>query len=180
MSRADDAKGERRNAGRPVEVLDAARFASGGVAGFADRSRARAQAASPFAGLSGPWVGDGSIRLANGAVERLRCQATYAVGGGGDTLDQTLRCASAQDSFEFRIALENNAGAILGNWSELTRKVAGGVSGHGGNGVIQAAVRGQAFSADVTVATRGAQQSVEIRAQGGGFSTVSILLRRGR
>ena len=74
---------------------------------------ARAQAASPFAGLSGSWAGDGSVWLANGAFERLRCQATYAVGGGGDTLDQTLRCAGAQDSFEFRIALENDAGAIL-------------------------------------------------------------------
>ncbi len=141
---------------------------------------ARAQAASPFAGLSGSWAGDGSVWLANGAFERLRCQATYAVGGGGDTLDQTLRCAGAQDSFEFRIALENDAGAILGNWSELTRKVDGGVSGRGANGVIQATVRGQTFTADVTVATRGAQQTIEIRAQGGGFGAASILLRRGR
>jgi hypothetical protein len=150
------------------------------VGPIAPIDRARAQAASPFAGLSGPWAGDGSLRLANGAVERLRCQATYVVGGGGDTLDQTLRCASQQDSFEFRIELENNGGAILGNWSELTRKVQGGVSGRDENGVIQAVVRGQAFTADVTVATRGPRQSVEIRAQGGGFSTASILLRRGR
>ncbi|MGO9773359.1 MAG: hypothetical protein ACLPSW_28205 [Roseiarcus sp.] len=153
-------------------------LAAGSLASPIDR--ARAQPASPVAGLSGSWAGDGSVWLANGAFERLRCQATYAVGGGGDTLDQTLRCAGQQDSFEFRIELENNGGAILGNWSELTRKVQGGVSGRGANGVIQAVVRGQAFTADVTVATRGARQSVEIRAQGGGFSTASILLRRGR
>ncbi len=150
------------------------------VGSIGPMDRARAQAAGPFSGLSGSWAGDGSVRLANGAVERLRCQATYAVGGGGDTLDQTLRCASEKDSFEFRIELENNGGAIVGNWSELTRKVQGGVSGHGANGVIQAAVRGQAFSADVTVGTRGAQQSVEIRSRGGGFSTASIVLRRRR
>jgi hypothetical protein len=140
--------------------------------------RARAQAADPFAGLSGSWAGAGSVRLANGGVERLRCQATYA--GGGNALNQTLRCASASDAFDFRIELENDGGAIVGNWSELTRQVQGGVSGHGANGVIRAAVRGQAFFADVTVATRGARQSVEIRAQGGGFSAASIVLRRER
>ncbi|MGD0639427.1 MAG: hypothetical protein ABSC22_01650 [Roseiarcus sp.] len=141
--------------------------------------RARAQAADPFAGLSGTWAGDGSVRLANGAVERLRCQATYAV-AGGDTLDQSLRCSSDKDSFDFRIQLENNGGAILGNWNELTRRVEGGVSGHGAKGVIQAVVRGQAFYADVTVATHGAQQSVDIRAQGGDLVAASIVLRRER
>lgn len=142
--------------------------------------RARAQAADPFAGLSGTWAGDGSVRLTNGAVARLRCQATYDVGGGGDTLDQSLRCASAKDSFDFQIQLENNGGAILGNWNELTRRVEGGISGHGAKGVIQAVVRGQAFYADVTLTTRDARQSVDIRAQGGDFSAVSIVLRRER
>jgi hypothetical protein len=136
--------------------------------------------AGPFDGLSGTWTGAGSAALANGAVERLRCQATYAVSGGGDTLDQDLRCASDQDHFDFRIQLANQNGAILGNWTELTRQVQGGISGHGSNGSIQATVRGQAFSAEVAVTTRGAQQSVTIRGQGGGFSAVSIVLRRER
>lgn len=134
----------------------------------------------PFDGLSGTWTGAGSAALANGAVEPLRCQATYAVSGGGDTLDQDLRCASDHDRFDFRIQLANQNGAILGNWTELTRQVQGGISGHGSSGAIQATVRGQAFSAEVAVTTRGAQQSVTIRGQGGGFSTVSIVLRRGR
>jgi hypothetical protein len=139
---------------------------------------ARAQAAGPFDGLQGSWAGGGSVRLSNGAVERWRCQATYA--GGGDTLNQRLRCASDNDSFDFRIELEDHGGAIVGNWNEAAHQARGGISGRASKGLIQASVRGQAFSASVTVATRGAEQSVEIRAQGGGLSTASIVLRRER
>jgi hypothetical protein len=41
-------------------------------------------------------------------------------------------------------------------------------------------VRGQAFSAEVAVTTRGGQQSVTIRAHGDDLSAVSIVLRRAR
>ena len=140
---------------------------------------ARAQAGGPFDGLSGAWAGTGVVTLSNGAVERLRCAANYDLSGGGDTLEQDLRCASGNDSFDFRIQLSAQSGAIVGNWSELTRKVQGGISGRASNGNIQVTVRGQAFSADVTVATRGARQSVTISGQGGGLSAASIVLRHG-
>ncbi|MGD1038559.1 MAG: hypothetical protein ABR878_15585 [Roseiarcus sp.] len=140
----------------------------------------RAQSAGPFAGLSGSWTGGGSIRLSSGAVERLTCRANYVPGGGGDTLEQNLRCASQSYNFKLQIDLANNGGAILGSWNELTRRVQGGISGHGSKGLIQATVRGQAFSADVTVVTRGAQQSVNIRAPSGDLAMVSIDLHRGR
>jgi len=48
----------------------------------------------PFAGLSGSWAGAGTIGMSNGASERIRCRASYAVGGGGRSLQQNLRCAS--------------------------------------------------------------------------------------
>ena len=91
---------------------------------------AHAQTTRPFAGLSGKWSGDGSIVLTNGTTERLRCDATYVVSGGGDNLDQTLRCASDSYNFDLHIGLVDTAGAILGNWSELSRNVQGGISGH--------------------------------------------------
>jgi hypothetical protein len=118
------------------------------------------------------------VRLSSGAVERLRRQANDVGGGGGDASEQNLCCASQSYNFELQIELANNSGAILGDWNELTRKVQGGISGHGSKGLIKAIVRGQTFSADIAVAMRDARQTVDIRAESGDLSMVSIVLRR--
>ena len=57
----------------------------------------------PFEGLAGAWTGEGSIGLSSGVTERLRCWATYAVGGARDTLQQDLRCKSDTYSFDLQI-----------------------------------------------------------------------------
>jgi hypothetical protein len=139
--------------------------------------RGHAQMAQPFEGLSGKWAGDGSIALTNGTTERLRCDATYAVSGGNENLDQTLRCASDSYKFDLRIALSDNNGAILGNWTEISKNVSGGISGRVSRGLIQVTARGQTFTAAVTVATHGSEQTVKIRAQSGDLSQVTITLR---
>jgi len=141
---------------------------------------APAWAGSPFAGLEGAWSGEGSARLTDGSTTPLKCRATYAVSGGGDHVDQALDCASERQTFAFRIALDQTNGAILGNWRELTRQVQGGVEGQAGPGRIQLAARGQGFSAQATVVTRGGRQTLAIASSGGGFSSASIALRRGR
>jgi hypothetical protein len=137
---------------------------------------ARAQSAGVFDGLAGSWAGEGSITENSGATERLRCQATYDV--AGDTLNQNLRCASDSYKFELHTQLQNQGGSIVGNWSEATRNVEGGISGHGSKGLIEVLARGQTFSANVSVATRGSQQSVNIRAQSSDLSNISITLHR--
>jgi hypothetical protein len=142
-------------------------------------SEANAEAATPFAGIAGRWSGDGSIALTNGATERLRCDANYVVSGGGDNLDSTLRCASDSYNFDLRFSLVNKAGSLLGNWNEITKNVQGGISGRDSQGLIQVTVRGQAFAAAVTVATRRTEQSVRIRAQSGDLSQVTITLHHG-
>jgi len=141
--------------------------------------KADAPAAAPFAGLAGKWSGDGSIALTNGTTERLRCNANYVVSGGGDNLDSTLRCASDNYNFDLRISLVDNAGAVLGNWNEVSKNVQGGISGRDSQGLIQVNVRGQAFAAAVTVATRKTEQSFKIRAQSGDLSQVTITLHHG-
>ena len=152
----------------------------GGSLFMTGAGEADAQAAAPFAGLAGKWSGDGSIALTNGATERLRCDADYVVSGGGDNLDSTLRCASDSYNFDLRISLVNTAGAVLGNWNEVSKNVQGGISGRDSNGLIQLNVLGQAFAAAVTVATRKTEQSVKIRAQSGDLSQVTITLHHGR
>jgi len=48
----------------------------------------------PFAPLAGSWSGGGEVMMSDGSVDRLRCKATYSVGGGGATATLNLRCAS--------------------------------------------------------------------------------------
>jgi len=149
-------------------------------ASMAPGGAARADAAAPFSGLDGKWSGDGSIVLTDGTTERLRCNATYVVAGGGANLDQALRCASDSYNFDLRISLVDTAGAILGSWNEVTKNVQGGISGHDSKDLIEVTARGQTFSAAVTVATHGTEQSVKIHADSGDLSQVSMTLRHKR
>ena len=134
------------------------------------------EAAAPFSGLAGTWSGDGSIALTKGTTERMRCDATYTVGGGGETVDLALRCASDSYHFDLRIGLADTAGAVLGAWREPTQNVEGGISGTASSDLIKVTARGQSFTAAVTVATRGKTQTVQIRAQSGDLSRVAITL----
>ncbi len=141
---------------------------------------ALAQAGEIFAGLEGAWSGEGSAKFSDGSTTPLHCRASYAVSGGGDHLDQSLDCASARQTFAFRIELDQTNGALLGAWRELTRQVQGGVVGAGGPGRLELTARGQGFSAQASVVTRGARQSLAITTAGGGFASATIALRRGR
>ena len=75
----------------------------------------------PFFGLSGSWSGSGTITMSNGAAERIRCRATYAVNGAGRALQQTLRCASDSYRLEISSNVVSEGGALSGSWSEATR-----------------------------------------------------------
>jgi hypothetical protein len=137
-----------------------------------------AQAAGPFTALNGSWSGSGSVTLASGARERLRCVASYAAGGGGDTLRLSLRCAS--DSYNFQLGgdVVNRGGAISGTWSEATRNIGGAISGRASGNSIQATASGGSFAANLAINTSGRSQSVSIRASGGDIIGVDISMSR--
>jgi hypothetical protein len=139
---------------------------------------ALAQGAGPFAGLSGSWSGGGTISLASGANERIRCRAVYDVGSGGRALQLSIRCAS--DSYNFDLAgnVVSQGGAISGTWSESSRGVNGTVSGRASGSQIQAFAQGAGFSAGLSLSTHGNRQSVVIRPQGADVTAVSIALAR--
>jgi hypothetical protein len=136
--------------------------------------------AAPFDGLSGKWSGEGSIALSNGSTERIRCDATYAVGGGGTNLEQTLKCLSDNYNFDLHVSVEDKDGAIVGNFTEINNSVSGGISGQETKGLIRVELRAQSFTADASVATRGSSQTVKIRSPSGNLSQVNITLRRSR
>jgi hypothetical protein len=136
-----------------------------------------AQGAGPFAGLQGSWSGGGTITLASGSHERIRCRAVYEA-PGGRTLALRLRCASDSYNFDLNANLTHNGDAISGSWSEISRNVSGSVSGRASGGTIQAVATSAVFSANLTLTTRGGKQSVSIRSQGTEFHEAAITLNK--
>jgi hypothetical protein len=135
--------------------------------------------AGPFTPLEGNWTGGGTISMQSGTRERVRCRATYAVSPAGDSLTQTLRCAS--DSYKFNVdsTVSENGGAISGSWTETTRNATGSVSGQVSGSVIEVLVTGVGFTAGISLATRGTTQAVAIRPSGGtDVVGVSVTLHR--
>lgn len=131
----------------------------------------------PFAGLAGNWSGGGTVTLDDGSSERLRCRATYAVGAGGNGLNQSLTCAS--DSYKFNLSSNVIAqgGALSGTWSESSRGVNGTLEGRGSNGNFQVLATAAGFSANLSLTTHGNRQSVTIKSEGA-FRSASINLTR--
>jgi len=162
-----------------ASCLKKAVFASGllliSAQGHADPS-----SQGPFLGLSGSWSGAGTVTMTNGAIERIRCKATYAVNASGKAVQQTLRCASDSYRFEISSNVISEGGSLSGSWAEATRGVSGNISGRASGAEIVANVAGAGFTARLDVRTQGERQSVAIRPQGGtDVTAVSIALRKG-
>jgi hypothetical protein len=136
-----------------------------------------AQAGGPFAGMAGVWSGAGTVTLDDGSTERIRCRATYAVGAGGNGLQQTLTCAS--DSYKFNLSsnVVAQGSAISGTWNEASRNINGAIEGRSSPGVIQVVASAPGFTANISLTTRGNRQSVIIRAESQ-FKGASISLSR--
>lgn len=132
----------------------------------------------PFTGMSGVWSGKGTIALAGGGREAIRCRATYAVRNDGDALQQTLRCASDSYKFELTSNVVASGGKLSGTWSEATRNVSGEVQGTTAGGRFQVIVSAGTFTADLVLTTRGNSQSVVIRSEGSDFKGANITLSR--
>jgi hypothetical protein len=130
-----------------------------------------------FAGLSGAWSGSGTIALADGSRERLRCRASYRVSAGDSTLQQSLRCASDSYKFDLSSDVVSEGGRVSGSWSETSRGISGSLQGRASGGRIAVAVDSPAFSANLTLTTTGNRQSVSIVSQGD-IRNVSIALVR--
>jgi hypothetical protein len=133
--------------------------------------------AGPFAGMAGVWSGGGTVTLDDGSTERIRCRATYAVGNGGNGLNQSLTCAS--DSYRFNLSsnVVASGGSLSGTWSESSRGINGSLEGRGASGNFQVVASAPGFSANISLRTTGNKQSVVIRAESQ-FRGASISLSR--
>ena len=136
-------------------------------------------AANPFGAFAGTWTGDGTIVMASGSNEHIRCRASYSVPPAGTSVNQGLRCAS--DSFTFDVrsnVIATGDGALTGSWSESTRQVSGQLTGRMSPNRIDTSVETLGFSADLSVATHGSHQSVVLQPHDSDVRAVRIELRR--
>jgi len=131
----------------------------------------------PFTGMAGSWSGGGLVTLDDGSTERIRCRANYAVGAGGNGLNQDLVCASDSYKFNLRSNVMAEGGSLSGTWSESSRGINGTLEGHGGNGSFQVLASAAGFNANISLTTRGNRQSVVIRPESQ-FRGASITLSR--
>jgi hypothetical protein len=133
---------------------------------------------APFANFAGNWSGNGTISIADGGTERIRCRGTYTVNGSGNNLHQVLRCASDSYKFELTSDVEASGSSISGSWNEASRGVNGSIQGKVSNGEISALVQTNGYAATFNVVTRGNKQSVNISSKGE-LRGVTISLARG-
>jgi len=135
-------------------------------------------AASPFTALAGSWAGGGVLSTSDGGQVQLRCRATYDVAPRGDELRLNLRCASDSYTFDLSSEVQYRGGEISGSWTEASRDASGTLSGRAAGNRVDVSARGQNFSADLSLTTRGRHQSVSIRPRGGDITGVSLSLER--
>jgi len=125
-----------------------------------------AQGESPFAQLAGSWSGAGTIDLADGKHEPIKCRASYDVLDAQNKLQLNIRCASESYNFDLRASASYSGNSITGNWSESTRNAAGTLSGKVEGAGFQVVAKSQSFGANLNLVTQGNKQSVTIRSQG--------------
>ena len=134
--------------------------------------------AGPFSGLEGEWSGSGTVQIADGGNERIRCRATYTVASDGNNLKQVLRCASDSYKFDLSTNVRAQGSALTGDWSETNRKLNGTIEGRAGNGEFQALVSANGFAASLQMTAKGNRQTISMNSKNTDLRGVQITLNR--
>jgi hypothetical protein len=151
------------------------------LAGLLPLTSAQADSAlSLLADLAGHWAGGGTVTMANGLKERLRCRATYAVKFLALSVQQSLYCASSSSAVNLTTNLEGSLdGSLAGSWQESTHNKAGSLSGQVRGSRISMTAVGPGVSARMAIQTQGRTQSVSIRFQGvSNLTAVTLALHK--
>jgi hypothetical protein len=135
-----------------------------------------AAAPSALAPLVGAWTGTGSIRLESGQSEAVKCKVYYT--DRGAQVGVALRCASSGAKIDLRATLNSAGAKISGTWEERQFNAAGLLTGTANGSRLMLDMDGGGIKANVLVATNGANQTLTISADNGGFRNVNIAFAR--
>ena len=139
---------------------------------------ASAQAAGPFSAFAGSFHGGGAVIGSDGQKERLTCRFTGTVGGGGESLSQSIVCASDSYRLDIHGHASAQGGSVTGEWQESTRGVTGSLSGRVSDGHFTGSVSGGSFNAAVSLRASGRHLSFDLRPQGGDVARVDVSLSK--
>lgn len=133
-----------------------------------------AAGATPVGDLPGRWSGWGSVTLASGQSEQVKCVATYFV--EGPSVRQNLRCASQSYKIDAVATLSVANGRVTGAWEERTWSVGGSVTGKVNDKGFDLAINGPNFGAAMTVGGTNCKQSINIMPRGFEISKIALNL----
>jgi len=134
--------------------------------------------ASPIDDMSGYWSGSGSVVLANGNTERVKCVVTYKIGEGGNQIKQSMRCASADYNINASADLNVKGAQVTGSWEEKTYSAVGEVSGRYSGSSLVLSIKGANFTASMNLTLSSCKQSISIVPQGLEVTRISIGLAK--
>jgi hypothetical protein len=135
-----------------------------------------AAAPASLAPLVGNWTGTGTIKLTSGQSEAVKCKVYYT--DRGANVGVALRCASSGAKIDLRATLLPVGANISGTWEERQFNAAGSLVGGVSGNRMTLEMEGGGIKANVIVATSGANQTLTIMADNGGFKSVSIAFAR--
>jgi uncharacterized protein GlcG (DUF336 family) len=128
--------------------------------------------AGPVEDLPGYWTGLGSITMAGGNTEQLKCVVTYRVNGA--SLKQNMRCASAAYTINGVADLDVRGDQVTGKWEEQTYAATGDVTGKVVDGGFTLTIKGVNFTAGMTVSGSNCKQQIAITPTGLEVAKISI------
>ena len=142
------------------------------AAGVAGPMLCAAAMAASLQDFGGYWTGVGSVTMANGTVEQVKCVATYKV--GAEQLRQNLRCASSGYSINATADLIVKGNEITGSWEERTYSTVGSVTGRLTADGFNLSVKGPTFSAAMNLTATSCRQTINIAPQGLDVTKIAI------
>lgn len=131
-----------------------------------------------FDTLNGDWNGAGTITMADGKSERMRCRVDYDVSAAGASVKQSLSCRSDSYKFDLISTVNSVSGGLNGYWTEKNRNINGKLSGKASSEEIAALVETNGFLATLNIKTRGDKQTVYIKSPSTDIRDISMSLNR--
>jgi hypothetical protein len=128
--------------------------------------------------LEGRWRGKGYIEVSGGAREEIQCIATYVLREKGNGIEQNLRCASTSYKVDAQAKLRVSGDSVSGNWEEKQYAATGSVLGKVKLGGFNLLIKGDTFSARMSVASGKGTQTLNIVPTGLSVTKITVGLTK--
>ena len=133
--------------------------------------------AANLTSLVGDWQGRGTVKLANGGEEPVRCRVSYAQ-VRGNVVDQSLRCASISYRIDAVSRVQTSGRRLTGTWEEKRFETSGDLSGALRDDGFTMRLVGTAFTAGMNVEVDSCTQVMDINVNGIDIRQISMKLRK--